>query len=138
VPVHPLPSRRAALLLALTLPLGLSGCGSGSDAPDVAKLDRLLLSYVDALNRKDTARLSTLLGSNHDGNDIASRLTRFGGRGLKDVRITHQRATADTYVVFLSARAGRAGRPFEAREIAAWRKQQWTLTPWPAPIPSEG
>jgi hypothetical protein len=134
VPVQqPLPTRRAALLLALALPFGLSGCGGERDTPDVAKLDRFMLSYVDALNRKDTARLSTLLGSNHDGNDISSRVSRFGGRGLQDVRITHRQETTDVYVVFLKARVGSTGRPFEAREIAAWRKQRWTLTPWSAP-----
>jgi hypothetical protein len=131
VPVSPpATSRRTALLLALALPFGVAACADQEAGdPDTRELDRFLLTYVDALNREDSARLSTLLGGNHDGNAIISRLRRFGGQGLRDVQITHQRASSGVFVVFLRARAGSSGRPFEAREVAAWHRNRWTLTP---------
>jgi hypothetical protein len=126
-------SRRRILLSALTLPFGVTACLGQDEKPDTGKLDRFLLSYIDALNNRDAQRLSQLLG-NHTAQDIASRLKRFGGRALRDVRITHQREAPDMYVVFLSARAGASGQPFETREIASWRRKRWLLTPWPAPL----
>jgi hypothetical protein len=121
------------LSLVLALPLTLTACYGAGGEPDTAELDRFLLDYVDALNRRDTDRLSDLLSSNHDSRQIEDRVARFGGQGLRNVRITRQRESPDLYVVFLSARS-LSGRAFEEREIAAWRRERWTLTPWPAQL----
>jgi hypothetical protein len=140
VPPRP-PDRRRLLALGaalapaalLGLPAGLSGCGAPA-SPDLAQLDQFLASYVDALNQRDVSRLSALLGANHDEKQIGDRLVRFGGRALRNLQITRLREAPDLYVVVLSARSGSTGRPFEAREIASWRRERWTLTPYPAPV----
>lgn len=127
------PSRRTALRFALTLLCGLvlAACGGGQSEPDPRKLDQFMVDYVDALNREDAAALTRLLGDNHEPAEIAGRISRFGGRDLHDVETFTQREAETTYVLILNALSGPTDTPFEAREIAVWEQERWTLTPYP-------
>ena len=122
------------LALALSLALSLASCGSPDPAPDPGKIDQLVHRYVDALNREDMAALTELLGRNHNEDQIAARVARFGGRDLHDVQVFTLREATDVYVVFLNALAGGGDDPFEAHEIASWRDKRWMLTPYPKKV----
>jgi hypothetical protein len=109
--------------------------GPTSD-PGVASLERFFNSYVEALNARDATAIGDLLDESPESKAVRDRLDRFGGRGIRDVRVSASSEFPQVYRVSLSGRYV-DGAPLLVDEVVEWTGTRWHLAPL-VPVSSYG
>lgn len=109
---------------------------SGRD-PGPAAAERFVRDYVAALNANDHGQLGRLLGRPADSTDVAARLRLYGGRGLRDLRITLTNEFPRYYVFTLRALSA-DGSTVRIDEGMEWSHGvRWHLPPLQPAAPSQ-
>lgn len=109
--------------------------GPTSD-PGAASLERFFSSYVEALNARDAKAVGDLLGESPESTAVTDRLDRFGGRGIRDIRVS---ATSEFPQVYRVSLIGTYSddAPLLVAEVVEWTGTRWHLAPL-VPVSSDG
>jgi hypothetical protein len=101
--------------------------------PGPAAAEAFVRAYVTALNANDPVQLGQLLGEASGSREVADRLTRFGGRGLAEVRVSVINEFPRIYRVAVSARSVE-GATVALADVIEWTGSRWHMAPLqPAP-----
>lgn len=107
--------------------------GPGAD-PGAAAAEEFVGTYIAALNADDPTGLAAVLGETPDSAEITARLDRYGGLGLRDVRVSLVNEFPRIYRVSISASSD-DGRSVEMTEVLEWTGTRWHFAPLPSPAP---
>jgi hypothetical protein len=125
-----------AVALLLSAGCDLIDPQSGPRDPGPAAAEQFVRDYVAALNTNDRGRLASVLGIPVDAPDVTARLSRYGGLGLRDVRIALRNEFPRIYQVDITATAG-DGRSIALYEVIEWTPEsRWFMGALPAAAPS--